>query len=83
MSHKAQLSEPAWSGITNLSSLHYATQLMADCGEQVADTEVEIVAPEFRLGPVQGNPADEVATKSESFLLPNKALVSHSSCHRK
>ena len=42
---------------------------------QVADTEQETDAPDQTPGPVEGLPADAVATKSESFLLPDNAMV--------
>lgn len=43
---------------------------------QVMDTEAEVAAPEFRMGPVEGATANAVATKAEDFLLPANALVS-------
>ena len=47
---------------------------------QVVDTEVEVEAPEYRMGPVSDITAGTVTVKTESFPLPANALVSQISC---
>ena len=56
-----------------------AWQWSHECGqhlpEQVADTDVEAVDPQFITGPVMGgNPADAAATKADLLPLPPSAL---------
>ena len=46
----------------------------------MVNTEADVVAPDFHMGPVQGAvqgaAGEAVATKAEDFLLPANALVS-------
>ncbi len=48
---------------------------------QVTNTEVEVVSPELRLGPISNITAGDVTVKTEQFVLPANALVSPKHFH--